>query len=64
MQKIGTCLWFDGQAEEAAKFCVSIFRNSKIKQTVLYGDTRPGPKSSVMPVQFELDIAAMQKAAA
>ena len=55
MQKISTCLWFDGQAEEAAKFYVSIFRNSKIKQTVLYGDTGPGPKGSVMTVHFELD---------
>jgi predicted 3-demethylubiquinone-9 3-methyltransferase (glyoxalase superfamily) len=55
MQKISTCLWFDGQAEEAAKFYVSIFRNSKIRQTVLYGDTGPGPKGSVMTVHFQLD---------
>jgi predicted 3-demethylubiquinone-9 3-methyltransferase (glyoxalase superfamily) len=55
MQKISTCLWFDGQAEEAAKFYVSVFRNSKIKQTVHYGDTGPGPKGSVMIVAFELD---------
>jgi predicted 3-demethylubiquinone-9 3-methyltransferase (glyoxalase superfamily) len=55
MQKISTCLWFDGQAEEAAKFYVSVFRNSKIKQTVLYGDTGPGRKGSVMTVAFELD---------
>ena len=55
MQKISTCLWFDGQAEEAATFYCSVFRNSKIKQTVLYGDTGPGPKGSVMTVDFELD---------
>ena len=55
MQKISTCLWFDGQAEEAAKFYCSVFRNSRIKQTVLYGDTGPGPKGSVMTVDFELD---------
>jgi predicted 3-demethylubiquinone-9 3-methyltransferase (glyoxalase superfamily) len=55
MQKISTCLWFDGQAEEAAKFYASVFRNSKIKQTVLYGDTGPGKKGSVMTVAFELD---------
>jgi predicted 3-demethylubiquinone-9 3-methyltransferase (glyoxalase superfamily) len=55
MQKISTCLWFDGQAEEAAKFYVSVFRNSKVKQTVLYGDTGPGAKGSVMTVDFELD---------
>ena len=55
MQKISTCLWFDGQAEEAARFYCSVFRNSKIRQTVLYGDTGPGPKGSVMTVHFELD---------
>ena len=55
MQKISTCLTFDGRAEEAAKFYCSVFRNSKIKQTVLYGDTGPGPKGSVMTVHFELD---------
>ena len=55
MQKISTCLWFDGQAEEAARFYVSVFRNSKIKQTVLYGETGPGPKDSVMAVFFEFD---------
>ncbi len=55
MQKISTCLWFDGQAEEAAKFYVSVFRNSKIKQTTHYGDTGPGKKGSVMTVHFELD---------
>lgn len=55
MQKISTCLWFDGQAEEAAKFYVSVFRNSKIKQTTHYGDTGPGAKGSVMTVAFELD---------
>ena len=55
MQKISTCLWFDGQAEEAAKFYVSVFRNSKVKQITHYGDTGPGKKGSVMTVAFELD---------
>ena len=55
MQKISTCLWFDGQGEEAAKFYCGIFRNSKIKQVTHYGDTGPGPKGSVMTVHFELD---------
>jgi predicted 3-demethylubiquinone-9 3-methyltransferase (glyoxalase superfamily) len=55
MQKISTCLCFDGQAEEAAKFYVSVFRNSKIKQITHYGDTGPGKKGSVMAVFFELD---------
>ena len=55
MQKISTCLWFDGQGEEAAKFYCGIFRNSKVKQVTHYGDTGPGPKGSVMTVAFELD---------
>jgi len=54
-QKISNCLWFDGQAEEAARFYAGIFRNSKIKQIVNYGDTGPGTKGSVMSVHFELD---------
>jgi predicted 3-demethylubiquinone-9 3-methyltransferase (glyoxalase superfamily) len=36
MQKITPCLWFDNQAEEAVKFYVSIFENSKIGATILY----------------------------
>ena len=55
MQKISTCLWFDSQGEEAAKFYCGIFRNSKVKQVTHYGDTGPGPKGSVMTVAFELD---------
>lgn len=48
-------LWFDGQAEEAAKFYVSIFPRSKIGTISRYGEAGPGPKGSVMTVQFELD---------
>ena len=54
-EKITTCLWFDGQAEEAAQFYTSLFKNSKIKNTSRYGDTGPGPKGSVMVVTFELE---------
>ena len=54
MQKIVTFLWFDNQAEEAANFYVSIFKNSKIINTVRYSDAGPGPKGSVMTVTFEL----------
>jgi predicted 3-demethylubiquinone-9 3-methyltransferase (glyoxalase superfamily) len=60
MPKLSTCLWFDNQAEEAAKFYVSIFRNSKITKTSYYGETGPGPKGSVMLVEFELDGQAFQ----
>ena len=53
--RISPCLWFDGQAEEAAKFYVSIFPNSKIGRISRYGDAGPGPKGSVMTVAFTLD---------
>ncbi len=55
MQKITPFLWFDGKAEEAARFYVSIFRNSKIVGVSRYGEQGPGPKGSVMVVTFELD---------
>ncbi len=47
-------LWFDTQAEDAAKFYVSLFPNSKITHVARYGDAGPGPKGSVMIVAFEL----------
>jgi len=55
MQKITTFLWFDNQAEEAAKLYVSLFKNSKMGSVSRYGDAGPGPKDSVMMVTFELD---------
>jgi len=54
-QRITPFLWFDGQAEAAANFYVSIFPNSKVVATSRYGDAGPGPKGSVMTVAFELD---------
>jgi predicted 3-demethylubiquinone-9 3-methyltransferase (glyoxalase superfamily) len=54
MQKITPFLWYDTQAEEAAKFYVSIFPKSKILKMARYGDAGPGPKGSVMTVEFEL----------
>ncbi len=48
-------LWFDNQAEEAANYYVSIFKNSKVTNVSHYGDTGPGPKGSVMVAEFELD---------
>jgi predicted 3-demethylubiquinone-9 3-methyltransferase (glyoxalase superfamily) len=48
-------LWFDGQAEEAAKFYVSVFKNSEIKTITHYGDEPPGKKGQVMTVDFVLD---------
>lgn len=59
MQKLIPCLWFDSQAEEAAKFYVSIFKNSKLGPITHYGDAgakaSERPKGSVMTVTFELD---------
>ena len=54
MKKITPFLWFDTQAEEAAKFYASVFPNSKILKTARYGEAGPGPKGSVMTVEFEL----------
>jgi len=55
MQKISTFLWFNDQAEAAAKFYLSVFKkNSKILKVARYGDTGPGPKGSVMTVAFRL----------
>jgi predicted 3-demethylubiquinone-9 3-methyltransferase (glyoxalase superfamily) len=55
MPKITPFLWYDASAEEAANFYVSIFRNSKILKITRYGEAGPGPKGSVMTVEFVLD---------
>ena len=53
-QKITTFLWFNQEAEEAANFYVSLFKDSKILSVSRYGDSGPGPKGSVMVVSFQL----------
>ena len=55
MQKITPFLWFDGNAEDAANFYTSIFKNSKILNVSRYGDAGPGLKGSAMTVTFELE---------
>lgn len=59
MQKITPCLWFDDKAEEAAKFYVSIFKNSKLGHITRYGEAGAEvsgrPKGSVMTVTFEIE---------
>jgi predicted 3-demethylubiquinone-9 3-methyltransferase (glyoxalase superfamily) len=55
MQKITPFLWFDNQAEEAAHFYTSIFKNSKIGKISRNGDAGPGPKGSVIVASFELN---------
>jgi len=55
MQKITPFLWFDGKAEEAMNFYVSIFKNSKVVSVTRNGEHGPGPKGSVMMATFQLD---------
>lgn len=56
MQKIVPFLWFeDSKAQEAVKFYISIFKDSKIVNTVNYGEAGPGPEGSVMSVTFQLE---------
>jgi predicted 3-demethylubiquinone-9 3-methyltransferase (glyoxalase superfamily) len=55
MQKITPFLWFDGKAEEAAKFYTSVFKNSKMGQIRRFGEAGPGPKGSAMSATFELE---------
>lgn len=57
MQKITPCLWFDNEAEEAAKFYVEIFPNSKINNKVPYLTETPSnkPIGSTLTIEFELN---------
>jgi predicted 3-demethylubiquinone-9 3-methyltransferase (glyoxalase superfamily) len=59
ISRITPCLWFDGQAEQAAKFYVGVFPNSKIQRVVRYGEAgheiHGRAAGSVMAVAFELD---------
>jgi len=54
-QKITTFLWFDNNAEEAANFYVSVFKNSRILSSARYPEGSPGPQGTVMVVDFELE---------
>ena len=55
MQKITPFLWFDGKAEEAMNFYISIFKHSKIVRVTRYGEEGPGPKGTVMTATFQLN---------
>jgi len=59
MQKITPCLWFDTQAEEAAKFYTSVFKNSRIGRISRYGkeghEIHGRPEGSVLTVEFEIN---------
>ncbi len=54
-QKITPCLWFDTQAEEAAKFYTSIFDDSRILETTHYGANAQMPEGTVLAVTFQLE---------
>ncbi len=55
MAKISYCLWFDGRAEEAAEFYVSVFKDARILETERYLEGSPGEPGTVMTVEFELN---------
>jgi predicted 3-demethylubiquinone-9 3-methyltransferase (glyoxalase superfamily) len=55
MQKITPFLWFNGNAEDAANFYTSVFKDSKILNIARYGDAGPGPKGTVMLVTFQIE---------
>lgn len=54
IKSITPFLWFDSQAEDAANFYVTCFPDSKILRVSRYGDAGPGPKGSVMVLDFQL----------
>ena len=55
MPKTATCLWFDNQGEDAAKFYTSIFPNSKITDTLYYLENSGDRAGTVLTIDFELD---------
>jgi predicted 3-demethylubiquinone-9 3-methyltransferase (glyoxalase superfamily) len=55
MKKLTPFLWFDGQAEEAAKHYTSIFKNSKMGSVSRYGEAGPGKPGSVLTASFEIN---------
>jgi predicted 3-demethylubiquinone-9 3-methyltransferase (glyoxalase superfamily) len=50
-----TCLWFDGQAEEAANHYISIFKDARLGKVGRYTEAGPGPAGTVLAVEFELN---------
>jgi predicted 3-demethylubiquinone-9 3-methyltransferase (glyoxalase superfamily) len=54
MRKIRPCLWFDGNAEEAVKFYMSIFENAQILDEMRHGDAGPGRKGSVLTLTCKI----------
>lgn len=54
-QRLTPFLWFNDNAEDAAKFYISVFSNSKITDVTYYGKNGPGKEGSVMTIAFTLD---------
>jgi predicted 3-demethylubiquinone-9 3-methyltransferase (glyoxalase superfamily) len=55
MGRLTTFLWFDDQAEEAAKFYISIFRNSTLGKVARHPEGAPGRAGSAMTVEFQIE---------
>ncbi len=55
MQSICPCLWFDNNAEEAANFYLSVFKDGEILSKTHYGEGAPAPAGSVMTVSFRIN---------
>jgi predicted 3-demethylubiquinone-9 3-methyltransferase (glyoxalase superfamily) len=55
LSKISPCIWFDGQAEDAAAFYTKVFDGSRIVRTVNYTSSGPGAEGSVLLVDFEIE---------
>ena len=53
--KFTTCLWFNDNAEEAVKFYLSVFKNSKVLITTRYGKKAPMPEGSVLTIKFQME---------
>lgn len=55
LQRISPCLWFEGNAEEAVNFYLSVFQSGRIVDTLRYGEGAPLPKGTVLTITFELN---------
>ena len=55
VRKINPCLWFDTQAEDAARFYTSVFPNSKLGRVLRFPEGGPRPAGMVLTVEFELE---------
>ena len=58
-QQITPCLWYDKNAEDAANFYITVFKNSKINNIVYFGgagqEVHGGKPGAVLAIDFELD---------